>query len=186
MTDKITLKTKVQLMDEATVQRTLMRLSYEIIEKNPDTSKLALVGIETRGVPMAEILRNNIRRNTGIELPLGSINIKYYRDDLEKIADNPQLQKADLPFSVDGMHIILVDDVLYTGRTVRAAIEALFDLGRPAKVSLDVLVDRGHRELPIRPDYVGKNVPTSNNEVINVHFNTSDGLTNVEIKEKLS
>ena len=112
MTDKITLKTKVQLMDEATVQRTLMRLSYEIVEKNPDTSRLALVGIETRGVPMAEILRNNIRRNTGIELPLGSINIKYYRDDLEKIADNPQLQKADLPFSVDGMHIILVDDVL--------------------------------------------------------------------------
>ena len=184
MTDKITLKTKVRLMDEATVNRTLMRLSYEIIEKNPDTANVALVGIETRGYPMAEILRNNIRKNTGIELPLGSINIKYYRDDLEKIADNPELRKADLPFSVDGRHIILVDDVLYTGRTVRAAIDALFDLGRPSKVSLAVLVDRGHRELPIRPDYVGKNVLTSHNEVISVHFDSVDGMTNVEIREK--
>lgn len=176
-------KVKVQLMDEDQMHRALMRLSYEIVEKKYDLDKLAIVGIETRGVPLAKEIHSNIKRITGSSVYFGSINIRYYRDDLEKIADIPQVEKPTFDFSVDGKEVVLVDDVLYTGRTARAAIEALFDVGRPAKVGLAILVDRGHRELPIRPDFVGKNVPTSNSEIIAVNLEPIDEKTNVEILE---
>ena len=179
-----TLKKKVELMDESGVRRAMMRLSYEIVEKKTDLNSLILVGIETRGVSLARMLQENLKKIADTDVELGSLNIKYYRDDLEKVAESPELRKVDLPFSIDGREVILVDDVIYTGRTVRAAIEALFDAGRPAKVRLAVLVDRGHRELPIRPDYVGKNVPTSQNEVIAVNIEEIDGFTGVEILEK--
>lgn len=186
MTEKKTeLIKKVVLMDEQAMQRALMRLSYEIIEKNSSLEDLVLIGIKTRGGPLARIIRDNIRRHTGTELPMAVLDIKYYRDDLEKISDIPKVTKNDLPVEIDGKSIILVDDVLYTGRTVRAAIDALFDLGRPAKVSLAILVDRGHRELPIRPDYIGKNVPTSSSEVISVNLEETDGRTNVELLERV-
>ena len=179
-----TLRKKVELMDESAVKRAMMRLSYEIVEKKTDLKNLILVGIETRGVPLARMLKENLKKITDTDVELGSLNIKYYRDDLEKVAELPELRKVDLPFSIDGREVVLVDDVIYTGRTVRAAIEALFDAGRPAKVRLAVLVDRGHRELPIRPDYVGKNVPTSQSEVIAVNIEEIDGFTGVEILEK--
>ncbi len=179
------LKKKVELMDEGAVRRAMMRLSYEIVEKKTDLNNLVLVGIVSRGVPLAKMLQENLKKITGTDVELGSLNIKYYRDDLEKVAEAPELRKVDLPFSIDGKEVLLVDDVLYTGRTVRAAIEALFDAGRPGRVRLAVLIDRGHRELPIRPDYVGKNVPTSLNEVISVNVDEYDGFTNVEILEKV-
>ncbi len=183
--EKVKLKKKVELMDEKAMKRAMMRLSYEIVEKKTDLEKLVLVGIKTRGYPLAEMLKENLKKIADCDVPLGVLDIKYYRDDLEKVADNPELHKVDLPFSIEGKEVILVDDVLYTGRTVRAAIEAIFDLGRPAKVSLAVLVDRGHRELPFRADYVGKNVPTSQNEVISVNIEPFDETTNVEILEKM-
>ncbi|MBR3228039.1 MAG: bifunctional pyr operon transcriptional regulator/uracil phosphoribosyltransferase PyrR [Erysipelotrichaceae bacterium] len=177
------LRFKVQLLDEDKLRRTMMRLSYEIIEKNADLSKIVLIGIKTRGVPLAEMIRENILKNTGIGIDLGTLDIKYYRDDLEKIDANPLLKKETFSFDINDKEIILVDDVLFTGRTVRAAIDAIFDQGRPAKVSLLVLIDRGHRELPFRPDYVGKNIPTSLNEVISVNISPYDDKTNVELLE---
>lgn len=178
------LKTKLQLLDESTVKRTLMRLSYEIVEKNADLCNTVLVGIRTRGLPLAERLSENIAANSGVKLPVGALDITYYRDDLERLGESPRVGEPTLPFEVTGKEIVLVDDVLFTGRTVRAAIDAIFSVGRPAKIRLAVLVDRGHRELPIRPDYVGKNVPSSMNEVICVHLTETDGVTNVEICEK--
>lgn len=179
------LKVKVQLMDEDALHRALMRLSYEIIEKKPNMDKLVLVGIETRGVPLAKEIQANILKISNVSVPLERLNIQYYRDDLEKISDIPQVEKAHFTCDINDAEIILVDDVLYTGRTARAAIDALFDIGRPAKVSLAILVDRGHRELPIRPDFIGKNVPTSSEEVISVNLKDIDGKTNVEICEVL-
>lgn len=175
------LETKVRVMDEAAVGRAMMRLSYEIVERTQDLSKLLLVGIRTRGVPLAELLAANIQRNGGQRVPVESLNITFYRDDLERLQDSPTVGAAELSAPIDGREIILVDDVLFTGRTARAAIDALFSLGRPGKIRLAVLVDRGHRELPIRPDYVGKNVPTSLSEVIRVHLAQTDGETAVEI-----
>ncbi len=183
---KTELITKVVLMDEQAMQRALMRISYEIIEKNASLEDVVLIGIKTRGGPLARIIRDNIRRHTGVEIPMAVLDVRYYRDDLEKVYDNPKVTKDDLPVEIDGRSVVLVDDVLYTGRTVRAAIDALFDLGRPAKVSLAILVDRGHRELPIRPDYIGKNVPTSSAEVISVNLEETDGKTNVELLEKVT
>lgn len=182
--NKNNLKKKIELLDEATLNRTMARLSYEIIEKNPDLSKLIIIGIKTRGIPLAHMVKENILKHTGVDIPVGTLNIKFYRDDLEKVDINPTIQKEMLPFDITGKEIIIVDDVLFTGRTVRAAIDALFDQGRPDKVSLLVLIDRGHRELPIRPDYVGKNLPTSFNEVISVNIKPIDEVTNVELLEK--
>ncbi len=179
--DAIRLETKVRVMDEAAVGRALMRLSYEIVERTQDLSKLLLVGIHTRGVPLAEILAANIRKNSGQQIPVEHLNITFYRDDLRRLHDSPTVSPPALTGPIDGREIILVDDVLFTGRTARAAIDALFSLGRPGKIRLAVLVDRGHRELPIRPDYVGKNVPTSLSEVIRVHLAQTDGETAVEI-----
>ena len=176
--------TKVQLMDEQTMQRALMRISYEIIEKNADLHNLVLAGICTRGVPLAELIQKNIARHTQVMIPLISLDIQYYRDDLEKIAEIPQVKHNEPETDIDDKSVILVDDVLFTGRTVRAAIDALFDMGRPSRVQLAILVDRGHRELPFRADYVGKNVPTSLNEVVQVNIGPVDGKTNVELLEK--
>ncbi len=175
------LETKAQVLDEAAVGRALMRISYEIVEKCADLSELVLVGIRTRGVPIAEIIAANIQKNHDVEIPLGSIDITFYRDDLEKIDESPRLSATKIPADINGKEVVLVDDVLYTGRTVRAAIDALFSLGRPGKIRLAVLVDRGHRELPIRPDYVGKNIPTSLSEVIKVNIGATDGKTGVDI-----
>lgn len=175
------LETKVQVLDELAVKRALMRISYEIVEKCADLSDLLLVGIRTRGVPIAEIIAENIKNNSGVEIPVGSLDITFYRDDLEKIDDSPKLSSTKITEDINGKEIVLVDDVLYTGRTVRAAIDALFTLGRPGKIRLAVLVDRGHRELPIRPDYVGKNIPTALSEVIKVHMDSTDGKTGVDI-----
>lgn len=175
------LETKVQVLDELAVKRALMRISYEIVEKCADLSNLLIVGIRTRGVPIAEIIAENIRNNSGVEIPVGSLDITFYRDDLEKIDDSPKLSDTKIDGDIHGKEIVLVDDVLYTGRTARAAIDALFSLGRPGKIRLAVLVDRGHRELPIRPDYVGKNIPTALSEVVKVHTERTDGKTGVDI-----
>ena len=175
---------KVQILDETAMKRALMRLSYEIVERCTDPQNIILIGIRTRGVPMAERLRDNIRKNSGVDIPVGALDITFYRDDLQKVADMPQVTAVPaFSFDITGREVVLVDDVLFTGRTARAAIDALFSMGRPGKIRLAVLVDRGHRELPIRPDYVGKNVPTSMSEVIRVNLPEQDGKTNVEICE---
>ena len=164
------------LLDRDDVDRTLSRIAHEIIEGNPDLDTVALVGIHTRGVPLAQRLRRRIADFTGSEVALGQLDITFYRDDVHvRGREAPQhaqplVRDSKLDFALDGMTCVLVDDVLYTGRTIRAAIEALFDYGRPDRIQLAVLVDRGHRELPIRPDYVGKNLPTSRDERIQVQL----------------
>ena len=166
---------KSRILDEAAVGRALMRITHEILERNHGTDNLCLVGIHTRGVPLAGRIANNIRCIEGRAVPVGSLDITLYRDDLTALGDTPVVHGSDIPFSIEGKTIILVDDVLFTGRTVRAAIEALFRLGRPDAIRLAVMVDRGHRELPIRADYVGKNVPTSLSELISVKTVEYDG-----------
>lgn len=175
------LETKVQVLDDAAVGRALMRISYEIVEKCSDLSNVILVGIRTRGVPIAKIIAKNIEKNSKVSVPVGSLDITFYRDDLEKIDESPKVGDTKIDGDINGKEVVLVDDVLYTGRTARAAIDALFSLGRPGKIRLAVLIDRGHRELPIRPDYVGKNIPTSLSEVIKVNIDATDGQTGVDI-----
>ena len=166
---------KSLLLDAAAVNRALRRLSFEIIEKNHGTEDLCLIGIRRRGVSIARIIQENIAANEGVTLPVGELDITFYRDDIEKKTDFPTVNATDIPFDVTGKKIILTDDVLFTGRTARAAIEAIFALGRPQAIRLAVLIDRGHRELPIKPDYVGKNIPTSLNEIVKVTFPEFDG-----------
>ena len=178
------MKKKVQLMDELAVKRALTRLSFEIVEKTEDISNVVLFGIKRRGIPIANILADNIEKHTGIRPLICDLDIFYYRDDLSRISDIPEVKTTKFPFDVTGKEAIIVDDVLYTGRTARAAIEAIFEQGRPSKIGLAVLIDRGHRELPIRPDYIGKNVPTSQKEVVKVNIEGIDELTNVELFEK--
>ena len=173
------MKLKAQIMDEAALGRALMRISHEIVEKNKGADNLVLVGIRRRGEPIAQRIQKNILKIEGIEPPCGSIDIDFYRDDLSVLADTPLVRHTELPFSVTGRDVILLDDVLYTGRTVRAAIEALFNCGRPKTVQLAILVDRGHRELPIRADFVGKNIPTSHSELVEVRLPEYDGETGV-------
>jgi pyrimidine operon attenuation protein/uracil phosphoribosyltransferase len=164
------------VLDAEALSRTLSRIAHEIIEANPDLDRLALVGIQTRGVPIAQRLRRLIAERAGAAVHLGSLDITFYRDDVgvrggeAPLHAQPLVRATTLEFALDGMTCVLVDDVLYTGRTIRAAIDALFDYGRPSRVQLAVLVDRGHRELPIRPDYVGKNLPTSRHERIQVQL----------------
>lgn len=172
---------KAVLMDEAAVGRALTRIAHEIIERNDGVEDVCLVGIRRRGVPLAKQIAKNIERFEGIEVPVGELDIMLYRDDLTKIADMPKLNNTSVPFSVTGKCVVLVDDVLYTGRTARAAIDAIFALGRPAMIQLAILVDRGHRELPIRADYVGKNIPTSHSEMIAVQLPEFDNATAVKI-----
>ena len=174
---------KAQIMDENAVKRALMRLSHEIVEKNRGAKNLVFVGIRRRGDPLAQHLCDNIRGIEGVSVPCGSIDIRFYRDDLTLLAESPEVTKPSLPFDVNGRDVVLVDDVLYTGRTVRAAIEAVFDCGRPRTIQLAILIDRGHRELPIRADYVGKNLPTSRNELVEVRVPEFDGETGVYLME---
>ena len=175
--------TKTVLMDEAAVLRALVRISHEILERNKGTDDLVLLGIKTRGVPMAERIRENIAKIEGKTVPCGSLDITLYRDDLTELSANASVVSSDFPCDIVNKNVILVDDVLFTGRTVRAAIEAILDKGRPKTIQLAVLVDRGHRELPIRADYVGKNVPTSLKEMIEVAFVEVDGETGVYLSE---
>lgn len=173
------MKLKAQIMDEAALNRALMRISHEIAEKNKGVDNLLLVGIRRRGEPIAQRIRSNIQKIEGVELPCGSIDIRFYRDDLSVESDAPMVRRTELPFDVTDRDVVLVDDVLYTGRTARAAIEAVFSCGRPRTIQFAALVDRGHRELPIRADYVGKNIPTSRSELVEVRLPEYDGETGV-------
>ncbi|MGH9869386.1 MAG: bifunctional pyr operon transcriptional regulator/uracil phosphoribosyltransferase PyrR [Candidatus Polarisedimenticolia bacterium] len=172
------------VMDEATIDRALTRMAHEILEKHRGADDLALVGIRTRGVPLAQRLAAKIRAIEGRDVPVGTLDINLYRDDVTTIAEHPVLRKTEIPFPMDRRKIILVDDVLFTGRTIRAALDALIDLGRPRRIQLCVLVDRGHRELPIRADYVGKNIPTSLDQQVRVSLKESDGRESVELIRK--
>jgi pyrimidine operon attenuation protein/uracil phosphoribosyltransferase len=172
-----------RLLDERAVNRALVRIAHEIVEELGGTDALVLVGIQRRGVQLAETIRAEIRKFEGVEPPLGSLDITLYRDDLQQVAEQPVVHRTDLPFDVTGKVLVLVDDVLYTGRTIRAALDAIADFGRPRRILLAVLVDRGHREIPIRADFVGKNVPTSKKEVIGVKLAEIDGVDCVVIKE---
>jgi pyrimidine operon attenuation protein / uracil phosphoribosyltransferase len=173
------------LMDSERMSRSLTRIAHEIIERNRGVGDLALVGVRTRGVPIARRLAATLREITGVEVATGALDITLYRDDLMKTAVGPQpiVRRTEIPFSIDGRHIVLVDDVLYTGRTIRAALDALIDFGRPSTIQLVVLVDRGHRELPIKADYVGKNVPTSRRETIHVRLAEIDGRDEVTLDQ---
>lgn len=166
------------------VRRALVRIGHEIVEKHGGTDDLALVGIERRGVPLAHRIAEVIEANEGVRLPVGSLDITFYRDDLTLIDRQPRLKATTLPFDPAATTIVVVDDVLYTGRTIRAAMDALVDQGRPAAVRLAVLVDRGHRELPIRADHVGKNVPTSRDEVVHVRIAEVDEIDEVVIERR--
>ena len=175
---------KSELMDAPAVGRALKRISFEIIEKNRGTQDLVIVGIRRRGVCVAKEIRDNVLAIEGTELPVGELDITFYRDDLRVRTTDPELNATFVPFDINDKTVILVDDVLFTGRTVRAAIDALFALGRPRAIRVAVLIDRGHRELPIKADYVGKNVPTSMSEVVRVAFPAYDGETGVKLYEK--
>ncbi len=177
------LKDKIVLVDSDCIRLGLVRISHEILEKNKGIENLVLVGIRTRGVPIAKRIAENIEKIEGNKVPVGILDITLYRDDLSTIDQQPVVHKTDIDFDVTGKTLILVDDVLFTGRTVRSALDALIDLGRPELIQLAVLVDRGHRELPIRADYVGKNVPTSNHEVIHVGLEEIDGVDQVVLRE---
>ncbi len=172
---------KATLMDEVAVARALKRISHEIIEKNNGCENLCIIGIKRRGIPIAEQIAENIKQIEGVSVPVGILDITFYRDDLTTVSADPISGKATLPFDVNGKTVILVDDVLFTGRTARAAMEAVISLGRPAAVQLAVLIDRGHRELPIRGDFVGKNVPTSKLERISVKYPPYDSSVAVEL-----
>jgi len=173
------------LMDRERISRSLTRIAHEIVERNRGVGDLALVGVRTRGVPIARRLAATLREITGVDVATGALDITLYRDDLMKTAVGPQpiVRRTEIPFSIDGRHIVLVDDVLYTGRTIRSALDALIDFGRPSTIQLVVLVDRGHRELPIKADYVGKNVPTSRRETIHVRLAEIDGTDEVTLDQ---
>ncbi|MEN1760704.1 bifunctional pyr operon transcriptional regulator/uracil phosphoribosyltransferase PyrR [Anoxynatronum sibiricum] len=175
-------QTKSVILDGEKMGRSLTRMAHEIIEKNRGIEEVVLVGIHTRGVPLARRLQEKISQIESVTVPLGELDITFYRDDLTTRSDMPVVKPAELPFSITGKVVVLVDDVLYTGRTIRAAMDALMDLGRAQKIQAAVLVDRGHRELPIRADYVGKNVPTSHQEMIAVQLTETDGTDQVTIK----
>ena len=177
------MKLKARLMDEAAMSRALMRISHEITEKNKGVEDVVLIGIRRRGVPISERIRDNIKKIEDVTVPCGSVDIRFYRDDLTHESDQPVITKADIGADVNDKNVVLVDDVLYTGRTARAAIEAVFTAGRPRSIQFAVLVDRGHRELPIRADYDGKNVPTSRAELIEVRLPEFDGETGVYLME---
>ncbi len=171
-----------RIMTADEIRRATIRLSHEIVEKQAGTDGLMLIGIQRRGVPLARRIAASILEHEGVDIPVGALDITFYRDDLSMVAQQPVVKGTELPAGIDGRTIILVDDVLYTGRTIRAAMDALVDFGRPQAIRLAVLVDRGHRELPIRADHVGKNVPTSREELVKVHLEETDGEDGVEIE----
>lgn len=175
------MKLKTAIMDAEGVGRALMRISHEILEREDKPDNIVLVGIRTRGVPIAKRIAENIRRIEGIEVPVGTLEITLYRDDLSTLSEHPIIKGSDVPFQIEGKTVVLADDVLFTGRTVRAAIDALMEMGRPRAIRLAELVDRGHRELPIRADFVGKNIPTSVFELVSVFLTETDGRDCVEL-----
>ncbi|MBN2853568.1 MAG: bifunctional pyr operon transcriptional regulator/uracil phosphoribosyltransferase PyrR [Clostridia bacterium] len=175
---------RTELMDYDAMKRALTRISHEIIEKNKGTEDLIIIGIQRRGVPLANMLADNIEAIEGKRPEVGILDITFYRDDLSLLNEHPVVNNTEINFPLNDKNVILVDDVLYTGRTVRAAIDAIMDVGRPALIQLAIMVDRGHRELPIRADYVGKNVPTSKKEFIEVKVNVIDGTDGVYICRK--
>ena len=173
---------KKEVVDAVTMKRALTRISYEIIERNKGIQDIVLVGIKTRGIYIAQRLAERLKQLEDIDVPVGELDITLYRDDVKDM-EEPELHSSGVPVSIEGKEVILVDDVLYTGRTIRAAMDAVMDLGRPRKISLAVLVDRGHRELPIRADYVGKNIPTSKTEEIIVEMEERDGADRIMISK---
>lgn len=177
---------KAQLMSASEIDRTLVRLAHEILEKTKDLDRLAFVGIRRRGVPLAQRLADKIEHLEKRKIPVGILDINLYRDDLSTVSEKPVHNATEIQFPVDGKDVVLMDDVLYTGRTIRAALDALFDQGRPSRVQLLVLIDRGHRELPIEARYIGRTVPTSSREIIEVKFQEIDGMEKVLLVEKAS
>jgi len=178
------MKVKSKIMDQAAIQRALKRIAHEIIEHNKGLENLYLVGIRTRGVPIANRLAEYLKEIEKKEVPVGVLDITLYRDDLTTISHQPVIKSTQIDFAIEKANVILCDDVLYTGRTVRAAIDALLDFGRPSTIQLCVLIDRGHRELPIKANYVGKNVPTAKDEIIKVNFADTDEEDSVYIKTR--
>ena len=178
------MKIKAILLDEKAIKRSLIRISHEIIEKNKGVEDIVLIGIKRRGYPLAERISQFIENIEGVKIPVGSLDITLYRDDLTDIVEMPKVKNAQLDLDVKGKKVIIVDDVLYTCRTARAAIDAIIDAGRPSAIQLAVLVDRGHKELPIRADYVGKNVPTSRDEIVKVEIEEIDENDSVKIYEQ--
>ena len=176
---------KAQIMDEDAMNRAISRIAHEIIERNKGISDVVLIGIQRRGVPLANRLVNKIKDFENQEVKVGILDITLYRDDLSTVSEHPVINGTDIPFDITGKVVIMVDDVLYTGRTARAAMDALIDVGRPVSIQFAVLIDRGHRELPIRADYVGKNVPTSKNEIVHVQVKEVDGFNRVTITDSL-
>ena len=175
---------KAEIMDEAAMTRAIKRIAHEIIERNKGTENLMLIGIQRRGVPLAKRIGELIMQEEDVTLPVGTLDITFYRDDLSLLAEHPQVKGTDIPANVNGMNVVMVDDVLYTGRTARSAMDAIMDMGRANTIQLAVLIDRGHRELPIRADYVGKNVPTSRQEMIKVSVTEYDGEEGVALYEQ--
>lgn len=175
---------KATVLDASAIKRALTRIAHEILEKNKGVEGLMLVGVKTRGIPLANRLRDKIAEIEGVEIPIGELDITLYRDDLSHTNQDPKINEAKLSDEISGKKLIVIDDVLFTGRTVRAAMDAIIDQGRPSQIQLAVLVDRGHRELPIRADYIGKNIPTSQEEVIMVELGETDEQDQVSIYEK--
>jgi len=169
------------VLDAPSIERSVVRMAHEILEKNKGTEGLVLVGVQTRGVILAKRLQKALQDIVKTEPPLGILDINLYRDDLTRVSEQPVIHKTEINFDLDGKIVVLVDDVLYTGRTVRCAFDALIDFGRPKKIELAVLIDRGHRELPIRADFVGKNIPTSEEEIVHVKFVETDGKDEVVV-----
>lgn len=178
------MKEKAKILDKETISRTLMRIAHEILERNKGTKDLCLVGIRNRGVYLAMRLAECIKKIEGVTVPVGILDITLYRDDLTLIASQPVVHKTEIDFDIADKNVVLVDDVLYTGRTIRAALDALMDFGRPKSIQLAVLIDRGHRELPMRADYAGKNIPTSQSETVEVRLQEVDGKDEVVIVGK--
>jgi len=179
------IKEKSQLMTATEIERTLGRLAHEIVEKSGGKANLALIGIRRRGVPLANRIAQAMRAIDGVDVPVGTLDITLYRDDLSKVAAQPVLQSSDIPFPVDDKDLVLVDDVLYTGRTIRAAMNGLFDLGRPKRIRLCVLIDRGHRELPVEASFIGRTVQTSDTEIVEVRLTEIDKEERVVLVERV-
>ena len=178
------MKLKAQIMDDVAVERAIIRIAHQIIEKNCAIENLCIIGIKTRGVPIASRLVKAFECIEGAIVDMGVLDISLYRDDLSHMTKDPIINSTDIPFSIADKNVVLVDDVIYTGRTVRAAMDAIMAQGRAATIQLAVLIDRGHRELPIRTDFVGKNIPTSKSEVVAVHIKECDGDTSVQLYDK--
>lgn len=182
-TDK--LKVKAQIMDEAAMNRAVIRIAHEITERNCGVENVVLVGIVRRGAPLAERISAALEKIEGVKVPVGSLDISFYRDDLSLVNVQPVLNGTKINFDINGKNVVIVDDVIFTGRTVRAALDGIFRLGRPRTVQLAILIDRGLRELPFKPDFVGKNIPTSRHEVVSVKVDTIDGENSVSILSEI-